>query len=369
MLSKIFSFRTLLFLIVLGLSLFIYKYLVSTKPEAKKVKIEEKTFYVKVMQAKRNNYVPKSDEFGRIVSTRQGDLRFGVPGRVIYISDNFKNGSYVKNGQVLAKLDQKRYLLEVEKLKSDTRELLTQLEIRQRQVKRFKSMLSRKVISQNQYDNELILLSKNQSDYVRSKILLEKAEEDLSYTVLRSKFNGVLYDIKINKGQFLLSNDKVANIFSVDDLEVEFAVPSKIYSNAQNLIGKDIEVVWEASDTSLKTTKGKIIRTGGKIIEEEGGGKIIAKIDNKNLSIPLGAFVRVSYPLDEFLNVLKIPETAIYGNKVYVVENRIARERTVDIKYKGNGYVIINGNLSDYDQIIITKIPEKLNNQKVTITN
>jgi membrane fusion protein (multidrug efflux system) len=369
MLSKIFSFRTLLFLIVLGLSLFIYKYLVSTKPEAKKVKIEEKTFYVKVMQAKRNNYVPKSDEFGRIVSTRQGDLRFGVPGRVIYISDNFKNGSYVKNGQVLAKLDQKRYLLEVEKLKSDTRELLTQLEIRQRQVKRFKSMLSRKVISQNQYDNELILLSKNQSDYVRSKILLEKAEEDLSYTVLRSKFNGVLYDIKINKGQFLLSNDKIANIFSVDDLEVEFAVPSKIYSNAQNLIGKDIEVVWEASDTSLKTTKGKIIRTGGKIIEEEGGGKIIAKIDNKNLSIPLGAFVRVSYPLDEFLNVLKIPETAIYGNKVYVVENRIARERTVDIKYKGNGYVIINGNLSDYDQIIITKIPEKLNNQKVTITN
>ena len=369
MLSKIFSFRTLLFLIVLGLSLFIYKYLVSTKPEAKKVKIEEKTFYVKVMQAKRNNYIPKSDEFGRIVSTRQGDLRFGVPGRVIYISDNFKNGSYVKNGQVLAKLDQRRYLLEVEKLKSDTRELLTQLEIRQRQVKRFKSMLSRKVISQNQYDNELILLSKNQSDYVRSKILLEKAEEDLSYTVLRSKFNGVLYDIKINKGQFLLSNDKIANIFSVDDLEVEFAVPSKIYSNAQNLIGKDIDVVWEASDTSLKTTKGKIIRTGGKIIEEEGGGKIIAKIDNKNLSIPLGAFVRVSYPLDEFLNVLKIPETAIYGNKVYVVENRIARERTVDIKYKGNGYVIIDGNLSDYDQIIITKIPEKLNNQKVTITN
>ena len=94
-------------------------------------------------------------------------------------------------------------------------------------------MLSRKVISQNKYDNELILLSKNQSDYVRSKILLEKAEEDLAYTVLRSKFNGILYDIEINEGQFLSSNDKVAKIFSVDDLEVEFAVPSKIYSNAQ----------------------------------------------------------------------------------------------------------------------------------------
>ena len=369
MLSKIFSFKTLMFFIVLGSSLFIYKYLVSTKPEAKQLEVQEKTFYVKVINTQRKNYVPKSDAFGKIISTRQGDLRFGIPGRINYISQAFQNGSYVKSGQVLAKLDQKRYLLEIEKLKSETKELLTQLGIRQRQVKRFKSMLSRKVISQNKYDNELILLSKNQSDYVRSKILLEKAEEDLAYTVLRSKFNGILYDIEINEGQFLSSNDKVAKIFSVDDLEVEFAVPSKIYSNAQNLIGKDIEVIWEASDTYLKTIKGKIVRTGGKIIEEEGGGKIFGKIDYEKNIIPQGTFVRVIYPLNEFLNVFRLPETALYGDKVYVAENGIAKERKISLKHKGSGYVIIDGDLSEKDQIIITKIPNNLNNQKITITN
>jgi len=369
MLSKIFSFKTLIFFIVLGSSLFIYKYLVSTKPEAKQVEVQEKTFYVKVINTQRKSYVPKSDAFGKIISTRQGDLRFGIPGRINYISEAFQNGSYVKTGQVLAKLDQKRYLLEIEKLKSETKELLTQLGIRQRQVKRFKSMLSRKVISQNEYDNELILLSKNQSDYIRSKILLEKAEEDFSYTVLRSKFNGILYDIKINEGQFLSNNDRVAKIFSVDDLEVEFAVPSKVYSNAQNLIGKNIEVIWEASDTSLKTIKGKILRTGGKIIEEEGGGKIFGKIDYQKNIIPLGTFVRVIYPLNEFVNVFRLPETALYGNKVYVVENGIAKERKISLKHKGSGYVIIDGDLSEKDQIIITKIPNSLNNQKITITN
>lgn len=369
MLSKIFSFKTLMFFIVLGSSLFIYKYLVSTKPEAKQLEVQEKTFYVKVINTQRKNYVPKSDAFGKIISTRQGDLRFGIPGRINYISQAFQNGSYVKSGQVLAKLDQKRYLLEIEKLKSETKELLTQLGIRQRQVKRFKSMLSRKVISQNKYDNELILLSKNQSDYVRSKILLEKAEEDLAYTVLRSKFNGILYDIQINEGQFLSSNDKVAKIFSVDDLEVEFAVPSKIYSNAQNLIGKDIEVIWEASDTYLKTIKGKIVRTGGKIIEEEGGGKIFGKIDYEKNIIPQGTFVRVIYPLNEFLNVFRLPETALYGDKVYIAENGIAKERKISLKHKSSGYVIIDGDLSEKDQIIITKIPNNLNNQKITITN
>ena len=61
----------------------------------------------------------------------------------------------------------------------------------------------------------------------------------------------------------------------------------------QNLIGKYIEVICEASDTSLKTNKGKII-------EEEWGGVFIAKIDNPNRFIPFGAFVKVSYLLDKF---------------------------------------------------------------------
>ena len=47
-------------------------------------------------------------------------------------------------------------------------------------------MLSTKVISQNKYDNELILLSKNKSDFNRSKIILEKAKQDLSDTILKA---------------------------------------------------------------------------------------------------------------------------------------------------------------------------------------
>ena len=39
------------------------------------------------------------------------------------------------------------------------------------------------------------------------------------------------------------------------------------------------------------------------------------------------------------------------------------------LKHKGSGYVIIDGDLSEKDQIIITKIPNNLNNQKITITN
>ena len=111
MLFKIFSFKTLIFFMVLGISIFSYKYLVTTKPEAKPLKVDEKVFYVNVVKTKRNNFSPTSDAFGKIVSSRSGDLRFGVSGRVDFISNTFLNGSYVTNGQVLAKLDKKDFYL------------------------------------------------------------------------------------------------------------------------------------------------------------------------------------------------------------------------------------------------------------------
>ena len=371
-LFKILNFKTMMFFLVLGISIFLYKYLVSTRPEAKPSTVEEKTFYVNVINPKRNNYSPTSDAYGKIISSRSGDLRFGVSGRVNFISDKLLNGSYVTNGEILAKLDQRRFLLEIEKLTSETKELAEQLGIRKRQVNRYKTMLKNNVVSQNKYDNELILLSKNRSDYIRAKTMLERAKEDLSDTVLKSHFNGRSFNDTINQGQFVNSNEKIANIFSTENLEVEFVVPSKIYSNSNDLIGKSIDVLWKGGTTSLKTMKGIIERSDGKTNEEEGGGKLFARIDKfekRENYIPLGTFVRVDYPVGDFKNVLKLPESSLYTDKVYIVENGIAKPKKIKLIYKGSGYILVDGNLSENDYIITTRIPENLNNQKIKILN
>ena len=371
-LFKIFNFKTMMFFLVLGISIFLYKYLVSTRPEAKPSTVEEKTFYVNVISPKRNSYSPTSDAYGKIISSRSGDLRFGVSGRVNFISDKLLNGSYVTNGEILAKLDQRRFLLEIEKLTSETKELAEQLGIRKRQVNRYKTMLKNNVVSQNKYDNELILLSKNRSDYIRAKTMLERAKEDLSDTVLKSHFNGRLFNVKINQGQFLNSNEKIANIFSTENLEVEFVVPSKIYSNSNDLIGKSIDVLWKGGTTSLKSLRAIIERSDGKTNEEEGGGKLFARIDKfekRENYIPLGTFVRVDYPVGDFKNVFKLPESSLYTDKVYIVENGIAKPKKIKLIYKGSGYILVDGNLSENDYIITTRIPENLNNQKIKILN
>jgi len=41
----------------------------------------------------------------------------------------------------------------------------------------------------------------------------------------------------------------------------------------------------------------------------------------------------------------------------------------IKLIYKGSGYILVDGNLSENDYIITTRIPENLNNQKIKILN
>ena len=118
--------------------------------------------------------------------------------------------------------------------------------------------------------------------------------------------------------------------------------------------------------------KGIIERSDGKTNEEEGGGKLFARIDKfekRENYIPLGTFVRVDYPVGDFKNVFKLPESSLYTDKVYIVENGIAKPKKIKLIYKGSGYILVDGNLSENDYIITTRIPENLNNQKIKILN
>ena len=101
-----------------------------------------------------------------------------------------------------------------------------------------------------------------------------------------------------------------------------------------------------------------------------GGGKFYAKITNLNKQqekIPVGTFVRVNYPQGDFKNVFKLPETSLYGDKIYIVEDGIAKKKKVNLVYKGSGYILVTGNLTNKDLIISTKMPEIFNNKKVII--
>ena len=362
-------FKFLLFFFFIFLSVFVYQFLVKTKPNPLVKQKKESLLNVNIIKSKSVDITPYLDAYGKIKSQRNGTLSFGVSGKIEFLSKNFLNGSIVKKEEVLAKLDNTKYLLEVERLSSDLVELKKQLKIRNQQLKRNKEMLNKKVISPSKYDDELIKISQNKLDLNRTKINLDKAKKDLSDTILKAKFEGLISNVNVTLGQFISTGQVVSNIDSVDNLEVEFIVPASIYVDSKKLIGKDISVIWESGGKELIKLNAKVVRDEGITREKDGGGKIFATLENDiDKKIPMGSFVKIKYPFKSYKSVIKLPESAIFENKfIFVVNDKVAKRLSIDLLYKGLGFVLIDKKNVENKSVIINRFSVDIDGRKLKI--
>ena len=363
------SFKIIIIVVVVIVIFLINFYLQMTKP-VPKVKVQkENEITVNSLVAKVEDHEPFLSAFGRVKTQRTGNLSFGVSGTISYLSEKFVNGGKVKKGEVLGKLDEEKFILIVQRLQSDIKELTKQIDLRKKQLDRNKIMLEKKVISPSVYDEELIKYSQSLQMLNNSKINLGLAEKDLKDATLIAKSNGIISDVNAHEGLLVSSNSMLGTFRSLDHVEIEFIVPAKIFSISEKLIGKKIEVLWETGSEKLIRKNAIITRFQGMINDDSGGGKIFAKFyDNTNELIPLDSFVKIIYPLERFESVIKIPETALFNKQyIFVIKNGRAKKIQVNVLHTNTGYYLLkNDNLGGVD-IILNRFSSNIEGTKIKL--
>ena len=361
------AFKIIIIIVVIIIIFVINSYLQMTKP-VPKVKIQkENEITVNSLVAKPEDHEPFLSAFGRVKTQRIGNLSFGVSGTISYLSDKFVNGGKVKKGEILGKLDEEKFLLIVQRLQADIKELTKQIELRKKQLDRNKIMLEKKVISPSVYDEELIKYSKSQQMLNNSKINLGLAKKDLKDATLIAKSNGIISNVSAHEGLLVSSNSMLGTFRSLDHVEIEFIVPAKIFSISEKLIGKKIEVYWETGSEKLVRKNAIITRFQGIINDDSGGGKIFAKFsDDKNDLIPLDSFVKIIYPLEKFDSVIKIPESALFNKQfIFVIENGRAKKIKVKVIHSNTGYYLLKNDDLDGLDIILNRFSSNIEGTKI----
>ena len=361
------AFKIIIIIVVIIIIFVINSYLQMTKP-VPKVKIQkENEITVNSLVAKLEDHEPFLSAFGRVKTQRIGNLSFGVSGTISYLSDKFVNGGKVKKGEILGKLDEEKFLLIVQRLQADIKELTKQIELRKKQLDRNKIMLEKKVISPSVYDEELIKYSQSLQMLNNSKINLGLAEKDLKDATLIAKSNGIISNVNAHEGLLVSSNSMLGTFRSLDHVEIEFIVPAKIFSISKKLIGKKIEVYWETGSEKLVRKNAIITRFQGIINDDSGGGKIFAKFsDDKNDLIPLDSFVKIIYPLEKFDSVIKIPESALFNKQfIFVIENGRAKKIKVKVIHSNTGYYLLKNDDLDGLDIILNRFSLNIEGTKI----
>ena len=352
-----------------------FNYLVATRPDKPLQPRAEQIWTVQTAIVEFQTAYPQKSAFGRVTAARQSSLQFNIAGEVAEVADIFQNGTHVRQGAVLARLDPTLLQIahdEIEvQLTANTTaiaELKTQLELRQKHFDRFSQMQAAAVVSESSLDEARLALSiaKNaltqaEQQQQRLELSRQRAKRNLEDAVLRAPFAGIISDVQIGVGLVLSPTQAVGQMTDLSSLNVSFVVSSDVFADAPNLIGEAVEVIWRSGGRALSRFHTEISRVEGSIEASEGGGRLYADIPldkDGAWTIPEGAFVEVLYSAGRVDEVVELPEAALYDdNSVFIIINNRTARRQVEVVQKADGVVYVRGALNAGDVVVATRLP------------
>lgn len=288
---------------------------------------------------------------GTVSANEQVELKAESSGKLIDIS--FKEGDFVKQGQLLAKINDSEIQARLQKLKLDEK-LAGDDELRK------KRLLEINALSQQEYDIALNKLEGIRSDINLTAAQIQKAE-------IRAPFSGRVGLRLVSPGAFVSSTTVIANLIQTDPVKIDFSIPER-YSR---LIKVGENITFSLSNNLFSFT-AKIYAFEPTIDPQTRSMAVRSLTSNKDGILIPGSFVKVNIAFKNLPDALLIPPQSISpeltGQKVYLLKKGKAKESMVTIGVRTGNYVEILDGIVAGDTLITTGLIQLKNGMPVKPT-
>lgn len=399
-------FQFVLMAAILFGGFFFMNKLIDAKVEPPKRPPFKTVYTVDTFVAKAGNFQPSMVVYGEVQASKSVDLRSLVAGKIVEVNPKLQVGGRVEKDEVLFQVDKFNYETALDGAKSTVVEtrariaenramiaieeariksLKQQLALAQSDLERIRALQKRGSATPRSVEERELIVSQRaqsleqsqlnlvaersrieqlQAVLARAERSIEQAERDLKDTALKSPMSGVIRENNASEGRLISANDMMVSMYRDDRLDVRFTLTDqrfgRIQSDKTGVVGREVEVIWVVGGEEYKYP-AKIERIGAQITSDRGGVEVIASIEADIKDSPLrpGAFVEVIVPDKLFENNYRVAETALYdNNKVYVAVEGVLEARSVKVLARDGDAIIIEGELSNGDEILTTRIAE-----------
>lgn len=264
-----------------------------------------------------------------------------------------EEGDSVRVGQVLAKLDDEQYKLELNQAESILERLSNDYE-------RNLSLFKNKIVSKESYE-------KTKSEYDTQKATCDLAQLRLNYTEIKAPINGIVSQRLIKVGNMVKLEQPTFQITDFDPLLAVLHVPEREMSKLQ--IGFPANLTADAlSDSEFK---GKILRISPIVDAGTGTFKVTVGIRDKTRRLKPGMFTRVKIVYDSHENTLLVPKDAVLTEDseawAFLVSDGAVTKTEVSVGYSNSTHVEILSGLSLGDTIVTTGLGSLKDGSKVKV--
>lgn len=259
---------------------------------------------VTTIVAKSEDWVMSQDAIGTVVAVQGVTLSADLPGVVQEIT--FDSGSWVKQGQVLVRLDTSQ-----EKAQLTAAE--AQADLAKMNLDRAKDLREKQVISQAEFDSW-------DAEAKKANATVESYRAVISRKTIVAPFAGRLGIRQVNLGQYLAGGDPIVPLQSIDPIYVNFSVPQQEVTSLK--VGDPVNVTIEGLEGVAAT--GKITAINSLINPDTRNVEVQALFRNPDGTLRPGMFANVQVMGKSNSDVIALPVSAInyapYGDSVFIVE-------------------------------------------------
>ena len=304
----------------------------------------------------------------QIQSSHQVDVLARVSGFLEKIS--YAEGGHVKAGQVLFQLDRKPYQAAVDAAQAEMEIRESQLWTARASYNRIKPLADLNAASKSDLDNAIGALKSAEAALQQAKANLDKANLDLSYTIIRSPVSGLAGQSKIREGGYIAAGSQSASltyVAKVDPLWVDFSISQNEQAQAMRdeamgitvpPKGHRFTIELELSDGSRYPQIGVVNFSEPSFNKETGTFLVRAVISNPNDALRPGMFVKALLTGATRPNALAVPQKAVQqtadGHVIYIANAKDQAEvRHVTVgSWVGQDW-IINQGLKGGERVIV----------------
>ena len=280
------------------------------------------------------------DGLGTVTAFKTVTVRSQVDGRLDSVA--FREGQEVKRGTVLAQIDPRPYAIQLRQAEAALARDGAQLQGNQVDLDRYTAVGKNKLISQQQVDDQHMLVGQLEGAVKADRALIEQAKLMLDYARIRSPIDGVTGVRLVDPGNLVHASDAsgIVVVAQIDPIAVLLTLPQDDLPRVTAAMAEHKLAVQALSrDGSAVLATGELLLIDNQINTATATIRLKAIFPNPKRGLWPNQFVKARLMLGTQKNALVVPAIAVQngpsGTFVYVVgqdkEDKKANPRPVEV--------------------------------------
>jgi multidrug efflux system membrane fusion protein len=300
---------------------------------------------------------------GEVKSRYASNQGFRISGKIV--ERKVEVGSFVKKGQVLARLDATDTNLGAQAATADVRAAESSYALAQSEVERQRTLFNKKFISASALDMREAELKTSAARLQQVKAQAAVSGNQSRYTALIADQDGVVTQIQAEPGQVVEAGAVIAQVVDNKQLEVLVAVPESRIENLKT--GSQVSVkLWANRE---RTYIGKVREIAPAANSATRAFDVRVTIVDADEAMKLGMTAGVNF-VENAMNAIIVPSTALTQingkNTVWVVDkSNVANPREVITGPYSEVGVVIKSGLLPNEMVAIAGVHTLIKGQKV----